>query len=623
MRTASAGRAPTRSARWATFLALAASGLGCDKLLGIHDLNGGGIGDSGSGSSSSSLSDSSGVSSSSSTSFAGATTVSGTDCLIESNTHWKQGVYVVQCDLSVDAAFTLDPGVIVKFALGFGMTVSQTGTVAATGMAGAPIVFTSINDASQGVNTGSGAAPADWTGVMLQASGSAFDYCDFEYAGSGDKAALTLSGSKATVTHSIFAHDQGPTNSFNAAPALDAGGAVAGTVIQNNTFYDNRVPLIISENISLDDTNVFDNHAAAPTDPRPNTFNGVEFVGTHGCNNAIVSNILWSTTKVPFIIGTPANGDLCVASAGHLTLGPGVILKFFPDAIVNVGLSANDTGTLTTAAGNIFTSIKDDVGGDTNGDGSASAPLSGDWGGVSLNSDGMTFDHVAFYYAGLAGGSDTAALAVNTYSVTVTNSIFANNQGPTDSAYAMPALLAYEAAAGTVIKNNVFYGNRVPMAIGPSVSLDDSNSFDNSAAAPNSPLPNEYNGVVLAGTNGCNNAIVSNITLSTSKVPFVVGTPAYQDLCVAQGGQLTLGSNVTMKFYPAGHLTVGSNGGGTLTTGSGDVFTSIKDDAPTHGGDTDHDSMANQPAPGDWSGIVENQVCETWSNILYSTTGCP
>jgi hypothetical protein len=620
-----------------------APAFGCQTILGIHDIDagpspdGGGV-SGGSGSSSgvaagsgsgvsssggSSGNTSSGIGPSSGGASGGdasgvpgcATEITGAACTISSNTHWTRGFYAIECDVRVNAALTIDPGATLMFDAGHSMFVSGTGTLNASGTAAAPIVFTSVRDNVHGCNAGGtvAAAAQDWNGVAVNASGSTFDHCAFYYAGGSDSAALGVSdGNRVTVTNSIFGHNQGPTNSPSATAALEAGGAAAGTVIQNDVFYDNRIPLRISPNFSVDDTNLYDNGASAPTNPQPNEYNGIDFVGGNSCA-IIASNVTWSAKKVPFIIGSPSGPGLCVRSGGQLTLGPNVTMKFFPGG----SLVVDSTSTLTTGAGDVFTSFKDDShGGDTNADQAATSPGYGDWNGIDLRANGLTLDHCSFFYA---GGSDSAAVAIDGSQVTVTNSIFAHNKGPTDSIEAAPALDAETAVANTVIKSNVFYDNRIPLRISTNFSVDDdSNAFDNSSLAPNSAQPNEYNGIDSVAGNSCA-IITSNVTWSATKVPFIIGNPSGAGLCVRSGGQLTLGSNVTMKFFAGGSLRV--DGTSTLTTGSGDIFTSIKDKDPTHGGNTDPGSAA--PAAGDWSGIVENGVCETWSNIYYSTSGCP
>src|SRR6185436_15087757 len=106
----------------------------------------------------------------------------------------------------------------------------------------------------------------------LAANGSIFKYCSILYAGANDSAALAIRQNiSATITSCVFAHHRTPTDALTGMPALDASEAAAGTVIDANVFYDNRVPLAVSTKFSPG-VNAFDNALAAPLEPQPNKY---------------------------------------------------------------------------------------------------------------------------------------------------------------------------------------------------------------------------------------------------------------------------------------------------------------------------------------------------------------
>ena len=226
-------------------------------------------------------------------------------------------------------------------------------------------------------------------------------FCKFQiiilYAGSGstglERAVFMDDGDNNTIRHSVIAHTAGGTNQTYAA--LDMSHCPQSCVAQNNTFFDNGHPVIISIANDFDDSNVFHNPANTAT---TNACNGI-FVDCADHNQA--QHITWTATEVAFVFGGWSGNSWAMGTGTLLTLGNNVVLKFnthtptpgfsllVPDGASNI---ENYNGT-----GVAFTAYNDDaLKGDTNGDG-PSTGTAGYWDGIHQGSIWLNWSNM-FYH---------------------------------------------------------------------------------------------------------------------------------------------------------------------------------------------------------------------------------
>ncbi len=317
--------------------------------------------------------------------------------------------------------------------------------------------------------------------------------------------------------------------------------------------------------------------------------NPVEIVEITGNIGSLGAN--WTSAKIYHI-----NNEITIA--GPLTIGQGTIIKFKENAAWNVD---GENGGRITAIGTelepiIFSSWHDDdAGGDTNGNGNATAPDKGDWQNISLEGIGndSEFSHCIFRYGGWQ--DDVIELKTGTQ-VSITYCLFAHNVAEKG------AIDASDAASGTVIQNNLFYDNEWPLNINLSISLDNSNTFHE----PGRNSSNLNDAVMVNG-----DSYESTAEWSQTEIPFVFLQDSYQ---LNSGTSLTIGPGVVFKFNENSYWQINGVLQANGEQANPIYFTSYRDDAV--GGDTNNDGSATTPAVGDWD-YVKIEGLNNSSSLNY------
>jgi hypothetical protein len=408
-----------------------------------------------------------------------ATPVSGT---LDSDTTWTavNSPYVIFGTLTVSsgATLTIEPGTIVKFSTPDSL-LDVVGTVFAYGTGGSPVYFTSIKDDSVGGDTnGDGnttsPTPADWTFIIINASGAVtLNHTTVRYGGGGTygvNANLYNGGGTITISDSVIErsidgiyHQIGTTTIQNSAirnngrnGVYHSGGAtnVSGSAIVSNVRYG--VYATGSGTFSLTGNTFSDNAIAAGAISFGSLIfthsgNTVSATGLHGfvVSGTMEASQTWNAGDAPYIVSS----SLAIPSGTTLTIEPGAIIKFIDhNGLIDVHGILNANGTAATPI--YFTSLRDDtIGGDTNGDGSATTPGAGDFEAIFASAGGTTLDHAIVRYGGNGAYGYGANLWGNGGTLTISDSVIERA-----SHYGIFSLGGTTRVNGSVIRNNGSYG---------------------------------------------------------------------------------------------------------------------------------------------------------------------
>ena len=455
---------------------------------------------------------------------------------------------------------TLNPGTIVKAANNAGLTVN--GSLIASGTAGSPVVFTSLRDDTVGGDTngdGSASSPAagDWAGLnVLSGASMNLDHVKISYAGQAFYVVQATSAAVA-ITNSVI------TKSAGVGVHVISPSAVP--TITGNTVNEVSGQAILVEGASVDLAKLNSNSGSG---------NGGNGVFLYEDTQTVDTTLPWSGCRLPVLRGC---SYFYVAAGVTLTLNPGTVIKAYNCAALVVNGSLVAAGTAASPV--TFTSYYDDtVGGDTNGDGSASSPAAGDWAGLNvLSGASMNLDHVKISYAGQAFYVVQATSAA----VAITNSVITKSAG-------VGVHVISPSAVPTITGNTVTeVSGQAILVEGASVDLAKLNS--------NSGSGNGGNGVFLYEDT---QTVDTTLPWSGTLLPVLRGCSYFY---VAAGVTLTLNPGTVIKAYNCAALVVNGSLVAAGTAASPVTFTSYYDD--TVGGDTNGDGSASSPAAGDWAGL--------------------
>jgi parallel beta-helix repeat protein len=395
--------------------------------------------------------------------------------------------------ITINVTFIIESGVVIKVKNDHALNVQGTLDLPESGEQ--PVVFTSFNDDSYGGDTnGDGfettPAAGDYlTGLRIQSEReNTIQNALFRYGGAetdndstfgalqadscsptiqdcrfeNNEVGVSLNESSSTVKDNSFENNSGYGVNIDSESEITSRPAIA-----NNTFAEDEWP-VNQKNNSFP---VYSGNVIEPSVKH----RGILLSGNVKSDTAKTETLekFQGTADVPYVIKEPYQISINVT----LVIKAGAVIKLLEE---NGSMDVDGILKVDGIEGKpvVFTSIYDDsYGGDTNGDGSETEPLEGDWARVALNNDEDTskISNALFRYGGGYFNASPGVIQISAGSPEIENSVFGNNLvGVTNTGDGVP-----------VVNNCDFVDNPVGVDnLNGNTSLDCKNNYWGDSGGP-------------------------------------------------------------------------------------------------------------------------------------------